>query len=150
MLGNVFVHEKFIFDDGTIGKKRFIVTAVTGDCLNDDPSSVILHVVRTTSQAGNDKFRPSAKGCYNDSRNVYKLDPNELKMFEIDTWIQFEVFDLLLAKLQLDKKNELIKGLGKIEDNYFKQILECMKYSEDIKTKYISMYSDILDNLNRK
>lgn len=152
MIGNVYRHESFSFKDGTQGKKRFIVMAITGDLSRDDPKKIILHVLKTTSvsEVKNVKFRPMQKGCYNDFRNVYKIDAHESKIFELNTWVQFEVYDFPLSKLQIDHKKKLIEGLGKIEDRLLKQILECISHSEDVPTKYLPLFSEVITSLDFK
>ena len=149
MFGKVYCHKKFKFNDGTEGVKRFIVVGISGSITDDDPKEVTLYVVRTTSQGNHTKFRPTMRGCYNDERGVYKLDPGDSNAFEESTWIQFEVFEYKLSALKDAFRKGDIEGMGNLGTENLKELLLCMKYSLDIPLKYTTFFSDEYDRLCR-
>lgn len=148
MLSAVYKHLTFEFKDGGISPKRFIIVHVSGDPEKDDPKHVKLNVVKTTSQQGNETYRPSAKGCYNDHRKVFKIDAGESKRFEEDTWVQFDFYEYTLKKLQEDYKSQKVSGLGDFEIHLMKELLGCIKYCTDIPVAHTQLAAESLDKLN--
>lgn len=135
MIQNTYRDIGFEFSDGSVGVKLFIVIAVEGE-IEHDPSNAILYILRTTSKPS--PLRPSLKGCYSDYRGVFKLDANQSNSFPLNTWIQFEIFDLKFSDFQKAFQAKRITSNGKLEDDIYSDLMNCLKCHEDIPTKYLS------------
>jgi hypothetical protein len=85
LVGDVLFDEEFVFSDGAIGQKWFVILADVGD----DTDNV--YVARATSKPKSQKI----EDCHGDDfQPVYFLFAGET--FKEDTWIQFDqilIFD---------------------------------------------------------
>ncbi len=89
LVGDVLFDGEFVFSDGCIGEKWFVILADVGDSTSN------VYVSRATSQ----KQSPKIQTCHEDDfQPVYFLPAG--KTFKLDTWIQFDqvlIFDFTRA-----------------------------------------------------
>jgi hypothetical protein len=142
--GEILVHEKFLFSDGTCGKKIFVVLA------NQKESFL---VCKTTSQSS--KWRPKTPGCIT-GKNLFFFPQNEKifvtnETFHKDTWVQFEeLFSLKLNDVIKSGMNKDIRSIGTLKRDAFAAILNCILRSEDITGEEKAALTAVKKNLDQK
>lgn len=143
MIGCVFLHQKFPYENGEPTPKRFIL-------INNPKDDENWIVVKTTSSVtpGNQKLRPTTGSCHLNAINVFRLDANQDPLFEKSTWVQFyTIYEFKVSELRKHQKMKELEGKGKLQKNLCIEILECMAQSEDISEEYIEHINQSIKSL---
>lgn len=115
----VYFDPEFVYQDGTIGKKYFVVLCESPL----DTNEVV--AVRTTSKPKSDP----TYGCHSESRLQNFFLPCVARVFPKDTWIVLDFFfeygESLLGTRRADPK-------GKLSSKSYRDLLECAVSSIDI------------------
>lgn len=122
MIGRVFLHLKFPYENGEPTPKRFII-------INNPKNDENWIVVKTTSSvtAANQKLRPTTGTCHLGIVNAFRLDANQDKLFEKVTWVQFyTIYEFKVSELRKHQKMQELEGKGKLQKSLCIEILECM------------------------
>jgi hypothetical protein len=117
--GCVFYDPLFEFQDGTIGRKLFVVL-----CESPLDKSEIV-VVRTTSRAKSDPIY----GCHLESRFQNFFLPCVARVFPKDTWVMLDFFseydETKLGTRRAERK-------GKLSTKSYRDLLDCAVSSIDV------------------
>ncbi len=120
--GAIFLDPNFVFLDGTTGKKLFVVLS-NGVC-------GYYIVARTTSK---DKFRSRFQGCNLDDRNANYFIPDQLRVFDCDTWICMDyLVDFDKAELERRLANNVLNYINRIDGDLLLDVVRCAAYSDDV------------------
>jgi len=127
--GYVSFDPNFRFQDGTTGRKLFIVLCTSPL----DGSKVV--VVRTTSQESGAK----SYGCHLDDRWQNFYLPEDAKVFRQPTWI---MLDYAVEYLASNFGTALAERKNKLGPIAFKDLLDCAAQATDIEQDIKSAMSD--------
>lgn len=125
--GKVFLYKKFPFGDGGESDKRLIV-------VNEPDSTSDWLFIKTTSKR---KIHDN-QGCYS-SDNLYVLNANEDKVFELKTWVQFqELYPIPTLAMGVAAKFGEMKRIGVLKPQIIQAILNCLRKSPDLSPAELS------------
>ncbi len=129
--GEILLHEKFQFSDGSIGKKLLVV-------LNNPKTRDPCLVVKTTSQS--QRYKKVKVGC-NPEKDVFYLPDSGKEIIKGDTYIQLEeVFELSVVDLTASVLKKELSSIGKLTALTLAQLNNCLKkVRKNISEKHYKM-----------
>ncbi len=140
-VGSIYLHEEFKFEDGSRGRKLFVV-------VNSPKKTENYLVCKTTSQES-PPYRVKKQGCSAPQRNYFMFFAKD-DWFEKDTWIQFdELYEFEITKLLQDAFGGKAKYMAELNPNNTRAILNCILKSEDISQIHLSSIKSTLKVLRK-
>ena len=126
--GSVYFYKDFVFHDGDVGDKLFVMLN-TPDPKKQDDYLVCL----TTSQMK--ARRQKIKGCGLNQKPPTPSFFYDVKddSFKVDTWIVFDrLYQVTFTGLMQHTINKKVDFLFKLKPDNFRALLNCMLKSQDI------------------
>ena len=132
--GTIFSHEKFVYENGTTGKKYLIL-------LNAPEKGDPYLVVKTTSQR---KDKPTTPGCISEW-SLFFIRAGRT-FFPLDTWVQ--LYSLEAVDQEYAKSNPDIKIVGNLSQKMMDGIIECLlkTQKDDIPPYQMKLLKPSLDS----
>ena len=138
-VGSIYLHEKFRFSDGQIGKKLFLV-------VNSPVGREDYLVCKTTSKA-RPPYRIKQQGCSAPKKNYFMFFSRD-DWFNQDTWIQFdELYEFSAGRLLKDKFGGQAKYQADLKPVNIRAVLNCILKSDDIAGKHLDSIRQALKKL---
>lgn len=134
-IGDIFFDPAFVFADGNVGEKLFIVLA------RSKADNFI--VARTTS---NPQRKSRDYGCHNDEPDpTFSIPIGANGPFDLHTWVNLDYlseFDSYTLSSQVQKG--FIKSIGSIPTSVLKGIMDCASRADDVLGYQASAIRDAL------
>ena len=133
-IGDIYLHNRFQFEDGKTGKKLFIIVGT---------SKKVILVCKTTSQKN--AYRLKKKGCAAPEKNYYMFFGEE-DFFEKDTWVQFDrVYEFNPRGLFSDLYGGKAEKMGQLTEQNTRALSNCVLKSEDVSVHQLNIIKNSLD-----
>ena len=108
VIGSIYFHKEFEFQDGTIGEKLFVTV--------NSPSAQENYLVCRTTSREKPPYRLRRQGC--DAKRNYFMFFSKDDLFKKDTWVQFDrIFEFTTEQMLQGKFGQ---SIGKIKGLFFK------------------------------
>jgi hypothetical protein len=141
MAGTVFFDEQFLFEDGELGKKLFVILG-SGSV---DGNSVFL-CVKTTSKGYRYK---NDHGCQSNHRIPnFHIAKHACQFFSKPTWICLDsYYELAYAPFLKKHCDGIMRRLGVLPTDITKCLLDCALMTDDITGKQCELVKQSLTDL---
>ena len=138
VIGSVYFHKEFEFQDGTVGEKLFVIV--------NSPSAPENYLVCRTTSREKPPYRLRRQGC--DEKRNYFMFFSKDDLFKKDTWVQFDrIFEFTTEQMLQGKFGHKIKYMGCLKPNNVRAVLNCILKSEDVMQKHLTSIRKALKSL---
>ena len=138
VVGSIYFHKEFEFQDGTIGEKLFVIV--------NSPSAQENYLVCKTTSREKPPYRLRRQGC--DEKRNYFMFSSKDDWFKKNTWIQFDkIFEFTAERLLQDRFGHKTKYMDCLKPNNIRAVLNCILKSEDVMQKHLASIRKTLKSL---